>query len=84
MSYLIRVPRHFFDDHWGRELPTPVIQKHTQTHYWIDSEDPALPELLNDAEFYAHPHGPDAIGDGGALKRSAKATVSAIKKATEA
>lgn len=75
---LIRIPWVFALDHDERELPTPEIVKSTKSHWWVRADDPALPELLSDAEHYAHPWGPDAEGLGG-LKASAKATVRAIR-----
>lgn len=77
---LIRLPKAFFDDHDERGLPSPEIVKTTKPHYWVRPDDPVLPELLSDAEFYCDPNGPDAEGLGG-LKRSAKATVKAITAA---
>jgi LPS sulfotransferase NodH len=79
---LARIPRRFFDDHRERDLPTPEVVKSTSMHYWIDLEDPAVPELLSDAEFYR-----DEMVSGHAeinvfgLRRSADATYNAIKAA---
>lgn len=74
---MIRLPKLFFDDHWERELPTPVIIKETARHYFVSADDPAIPELLDDAEYYTDPYGPDAPW----LKRSALATANAIRSA---
>ena len=71
----IRLPKQFFDDHWERELPTPAIIKQTRQHYYVAADDPALPELLDDADYYAGAYGPDAPW----LKSSARATVKAIR-----
>lgn len=79
---LIRLPQKFFTDHWERALPTPEVVRETKSHVFVRADDPALPELLNDAEYYAHPNGPDADWLGG-LKASARATVRAIKDATD-
>lgn len=76
---LIRIPDAFIRDHQDRELPTPRVVKSTARHNWIDAADPAVAELLNDAEHYAHPHGPDGVSLG--LKASARATAKAIKEA---
>ena len=76
---LIRIPWVFALDHGGRSLPLPEIVKRTQSHWWIKADDPALPELLNDAEYYAHPYGPEAYGCIAGLKASARATVRAIR-----
>jgi hypothetical protein len=77
---LIKLPKVFFDDHDERSLPSPEVVKTTKPHYWVRRDDPALAELLSDAEHYCDPNGPDAEGLGG-LKRSAKATVKAITAA---
>ena len=57
---LIRIPTKFFIDHEERALPTPVVVTETKRHFWINSDDPALGELLDDAKHYAHPYGPVA------------------------
>lgn len=54
-----RIPITFFEDHAQRELPTPVIQHQTKSHYWIRADDPAIGELLSDARYYADKDGPD-------------------------
>lgn len=77
---LIRLPVTFFIDHEERSLPTPTVVRETKSHFFVASGDPALGELLSDAEHYAHPYGPDADGLSG-LKASAKATVRAIRDA---
>jgi hypothetical protein len=75
------VPALFFGDHEARECEpfcTPV--KRTARFVWLRVDDPGLLELLSDAEYYGDPDGgPDAIGDGGRLHRSAAATVKAIR-----
>lgn len=76
MSKLIRIPDRFYRDHMDRDLPTPEVVRFTSRHIYISSDDPALPELLDDAEYYADPWGPDG---GIGLRMSAKATVKAIK-----
>ena len=76
---LIRIPTRFFEDHQERELPTPEVHKATKSHYWISADDPALPELLNDAEHYADmaPYmDPYYFG----LCMSARATARAIRR----
>lgn len=70
---LIRLPLAFYDDHEARDLDTPAAVKRTKSHVWIDADDPAVPELLNDAEFYAEEYKymePHMFGIG----RSAAAT----------
>ncbi len=76
MTDLIRVPKTFFDDHEARDLDTPEVARTTKHHYLIRSDDPAIPELLNDAEYYADAYGPDmSIG----FKASARATAKALR-----
>jgi len=49
----IQIPKHFYRDHQERDLDTPVNYTKAKGYVVIDSRDPALPELINDAEFYA-------------------------------
>lgn len=74
---LVRIPARFYEDHESRDLPTPVALIRTRRHVWIDPADPAVPELLNDAQYYVDPAGPDAEGLAG-LKASARATLRAL------
>lgn len=81
---LIRLPWRFYTDHLERGLPTPAEHERSNArHVWVRADDPALPELLDDARYYADPHGPDGGGMDAAwyrgLKASAKATVAAIE-----
>lgn len=75
---LIRIPKAFLLDHWERALPTPEIIRETGRHYFVSADDPAVPELLADADYYAHPYGPDAEWLFG-LKASARATAKALR-----
>lgn len=77
---LVRVPKLFYWDHVERDLPSPPVMRYTVHHVWIEIDHPDLPELLDDAEYYAHPYGPD-IEDSGSrnLANSAKKTVSSLK-----
>lgn len=77
---LIRIPQRFYNDHCERDLPTPAVHKATRSHYWIDSQDPALSELYADADFYNDPShfgDPQLFG----LVMSARATQEAIERA---
>lgn len=74
----IAVPKRFIQDHGERDLPTPTIIEETARHYVIDDADPALPELINDAKYYADANGPDAAPAG--LKTAALALLSAIAR----
>lgn len=58
----IRIPRTFYVDHQERDLPTPVAIHEIVRHVWIDRNDPALPELIDDARHYADPTATDAPG----------------------
>lgn len=73
----IRIPERFYTDHLERDLDTPEDIGDNVRYAIVRSDDPALAELLNDAEFYAHPYGPDAGPRG--VTMSAKATVRAIR-----
>jgi hypothetical protein len=77
MDANIRIPERFYTDHLERALDTPVDIGDNARYAIVRSDDPALAELLNDAEFYAHPSGPDAGPKG--VTMSAKATVRAIR-----
>lgn len=79
---MVRVPAKFFVDHLERALPTPEEVHGDDRVVWLRIDDPALPELLDDARHYAHPCGPDLCSRG--LIASAKATVKAIEASLEA
>lgn len=74
MTNLIRIPKGFYEDHGDRALPTPVAVKETGRHVWIDRSDPDMAELVNDAEFYADPWGPETPG----LRLAARALLKAL------
>lgn len=74
----IKLPPAFYEDHDERDLPTPEDIGKAKSYVLVRADDPALGELLDDAEHYAHPWGPDAEGLSG-LKASARATVRAIR-----
>jgi hypothetical protein len=77
MSAKIKIPDRFYIDHMERALPTPEDVGNFKNHALVMADDPALWELLSDAEHYAHPSGPDAAPRG--VIASAKATVRAIR-----
>jgi len=61
---------------------TPKVERATGTHYFIAPNDPALDELVNDAEHYAEGGvacEPELIG----LIASARATLRSIRKARQ-
>ena len=76
----IRVPAVFIDDHYDRGLPTPADWSDSKTYAVVNVNDPDLNSLLEDAEHYAHPSGPDLVSRG--LTASAVATVRAIRDVT--
>lgn len=91
-SQLIRLPSMFWNDHADRALPTPeAVPPSNKRALWVRRDDPALPELLSDARYYADPYGPDGFACGSddregqlwgmRLKRSAKLTAEAIEAA---
>lgn len=71
---MIRLPKRFMDDHSERDLPTPEVVRETKTHYYVDPLDPNLPELLDDAKYYAEDV--DCVPAG--IVASARATVAAL------
>lgn len=73
---IVRIPRAFYDDHNERDLPAPDPVRETTRHVWIDPADPDFQELVDDAEFYADPDGPDLVPH---LKRAAKAMLRSIE-----
>lgn len=75
---MVRVPRLFYDDHRGRDLPTPEAGTCTKRHVWIASNDPAMDEYQSDADYYATCGGFDGCRG---VETSARATVKALKKA---
>lgn len=60
-SEFYTIPTKFFRDHRDRDLPTPAIAKSLAKRYVIARDDPALPELIADAEYYADPVGFDPL-----------------------
>lgn len=74
----IWVPAMFFDDHAERALPTPVVIRETNTRRLIDTDDPNYAELLDDANFYADPSGPDEAKH---IVAAAKRLLKAVKHA---
>jgi hypothetical protein len=73
----IKIPHRFYTDHMERGLEAPKVLRWYSTHLIIDGEDPAVDELLSDAEYYATPgiFEPEYAG----LASSARATVKAIQ-----
>jgi tRNA 2-selenouridine synthase SelU len=48
----IKLPAGFINDHQERFENKLNIIKKNKKHIYLDSEDPAIPNLLSDAEFY--------------------------------
>ena len=82
MSTTIRIPQKFIQDHQERDLDTPCVLRRTKQHCYIAADDPALDEMLSDAEHYAEggiPAQPEYLG----LISSARATMRAIRAARQ-
>ena len=83
MAQTIRIPSRFIDDHFDRGLATPQDSSKSERYAVIQSDDPALPELLSDAEHYAAMT--ERRGRYDCMQRgivaAAKATVRAIRNA---
>tara|TARA_R110000751_G_scaffold253276_2_gene352871 strand:+ start:170 stop:637 length:468 start_codon:yes stop_codon:yes gene_type:complete len=75
---IIRIPNYFYYDHQSRDLPTPEAIRYTKRHVWISLDNPALPELESDADYYWEERA--AFESCGGLCRSALATLKAIAK----
>jgi hypothetical protein len=79
---VVRVPCKFLWDHIERECPSPFVVRETKNHYFIAAIDcDGWRDLINDAEFYTDPYGPDAEYLHG-IKKSAKATLKAMRVVT--
>jgi hypothetical protein len=77
----IRMPTRFIDDHFDRGLATPTDIGTTARHAVVRTTDPALRELLDDAQHYAsmtERRGRNSLMPRG-LVASAAATVRAIR-----
>lgn len=75
----IKIPAAFYFDHQWRDLPTPEAVKETKRNVWVRADDPALPELRSDAEYYADPDGFDP-GIQRTVCRSARALLRALDR----
>jgi hypothetical protein len=75
---LIPLPSTFYDDHAERALPTPELIRRAGSRVWVRRNDKALPELLADAEYYAHMYGPDEAPP--AVTASARRTVATLRQ----
>ena len=80
MTNFYRIPRKFYDDHCERDLPAPALiwGAPFAKQYIIAKDDPNLPELINDAEYYADANGPDMAPPG--LKQAAIALLKAVDR----
>jgi hypothetical protein len=77
----IRIPFRFYQDHQERDLDTPVNYAKSKSYAIIDSEDPALPELISDASFYANQEMCGELWEScRGIVLSARATLKAIRK----
>ena len=75
----VKLPRRFFIDHMERDLPTPTILRETKSHIFSALDDPHLPELMRDADYYRYARYFDREYFG--LCASARATFNALRAA---
>ena len=78
-SLYIRIPKMFFDDHQSRDLDTPIVYRETGKHYYIKRDDPALLELIDDANYYADTFDGWTL-DAHSYVRGARALCAALKR----
>jgi hypothetical protein len=76
----IDLPVTFYSDRAERDLPVPKIVKRKGRTLKVAANDPALTDMLSDAEYYS-----DIVRNSGdtaylGLQSSARATVKAIKQ----
>jgi len=76
---LLRLPRSFYDDHAARDLPTPKAVRENARFVYVRRDDPDLPELVDDARYYADPEGFDE--ETRRVVNAAKRLLAAIKEA---
>jgi hypothetical protein len=77
---VVKLPWRFISDHEERECPSPVIVRSTKSHCFVAAIDcDGWRDLVNDAEFYIDPYGPDAEYLTG-IKKSARATLKALRE----
>lgn len=80
----VKLPAKFIDDHRERDCDTPAILKTVGKCYVMRVDDPAMPELLNDAAYYAD----ESMSRGGfdpcysGLIQSARRLLAAYQKQT--
>lgn len=79
---MIRIPPTFYRDHSERGLDTPVNHSRFKSYVLIDAADPALPELISDARYYAECMGDPEWSSATGLARSAEALLRAIERST--
>ena len=75
----VRIPKRFYEDHVGRDLPAGTIVRELAKHLVVQLDHEAFAELLDDAVFYGEPEtqrdmGPEYAG----LCSSARATAAAL------
>jgi hypothetical protein len=77
----INIPFRFWNDRAERDLEMPKVLSATKTYIRVSANDPVIPDVLSDAEYYT-----DIVKMSGerfylGLQSSARATVKAIRKA---
>lgn len=80
-SQVRRLPGHFARDasECGCDVGE-IVSWHKGGQIDLSATPVQIDELISRAQYYLDPYGPDAVGDGGALKRSAKALLKALAK----
>lgn len=68
-SGLLALPRMFFEDHVERFPASFENCTRGARFVWVQKDDPGLGNLVNDAEYYADPAGPDTPHLRAAAKR---------------
>lgn len=77
---LVAIPVCFINDREDRGLDTPLLIKRVRANVWlIRKDDPALPDVISDAKYYADRWGPDQAPPS--VKRGAKALLKALGSA---
>ena len=79
MGNLIRIPKRFFDDCTNCETGTPVVDRETKSHYFVDmwADETASADFVSRAWLYEdsqHFSG----GEVGGICASARATLRAL------
>lgn len=74
-TFVVDLPKRFYDDHVSRELPAGRVVKELRRVYRIEATRTEIDEIRSDAVHYAHP---DGVWMDMGLWSSAKATIRRI------